>query len=345
VVQTPLPAIPPTWPLFTSKNSIADWLEVFVWALGINLWTESPAVAATYDAEAERWEVTIDRQGVERKLRPRHLVFATGFNRLPAMPAVPGADKFEGYISHSAAYRGSEQFKGKKVLVVGTGSSGMDLAKDALDGGAEVTILQRGATYIMSTRHGVPATWTELYSETSPPGDIADSLGGSLPLSFMMENWPYAVRSIAEQDKEMIRGLEAAGFEWTAGPGDAGLLFLSLHKGGGYYIDNGAADLIISGKIAMKRGSVARFSPHGVVLDDGTEMAVDAVVFATGFANMRESFRPILGDEVTDGLATVWGLDEGGELRTTFRHTGHPRLWDFTGGINSLDTTPAPSQS
>ena len=62
-------------------------------------------------------------------------------------------------------------------------------------------------------------------------------------------------------------------------------------------------------------------------------MDVDAVVFATGFANMRESFRPILGDEVTDGLATVWGLDEGGELRTTFRHTGHPRLWAFAGGI------------
>ena len=36
---------------------------------------------------------------------------------------------------------------------------------------------------------------------------------------------------------------------------------------------------------------------------------------------------------MTDGLATVWGLDEGGELRTTFRHTGHPRLWAFAGGI------------
>lgn len=331
--ELPYLPYPPTWPLFTSKDSIADWLEVFVWALGINLWTESPTVAARYDADDERWEVTVDRQGKERKLRPRHLVFATGFNRLPSTPTVPGADEFEGYISHSASYRGSGQFKGKKVLVVGTGSSGMDLAKDAFDGGAEVTILQRGATYILSTRNGVPATWAELYSESSPPGDIADSLAGSLPLAFMMENWPHAVRAIAEQDKEMIRGLREAGFEWTAGPGDAGLLFLSLHKGGGYYIDNGAADLIARRKIAVKRGSIARFTSHGVVLEDGTEMEVDAVVFATGFANMRESFRPILGDEVTDGLATVWGLDEGGELRTTFRHTGHPRLWAFAGGI------------
>jgi cation diffusion facilitator CzcD-associated flavoprotein CzcO len=331
--QLPYLPYPSTWPLFTPKNSIADWLEVFVWAMGVKLWTESPAVAATYDAEAERWEVTIDRQGVERKLRPRHLVFATGFNRLPVMPEVPGADEFEGYISHSAEYRGSTQFKGKKVLVVGTGSSGMDLAKDAVDGGAEVTMLQRGPTYIMSTRHGVPMTFGEYYSETSPPDEISDSLGGSLPLSFMMENWPHAVRAIAEQDRDMIAGLKEAGFEWYAGPGDAGLLYLSLHKGGGYYIDNGAADLIITGKIAVQRGCIERFTRHGVVFDDGTEMDVDAVVFSTGFENMRETFRPILGDDVTDGLATVWGMDEKGELRTTFRHTGHPRLWAFTGGI------------
>jgi cation diffusion facilitator CzcD-associated flavoprotein CzcO len=331
--ELPYLPYPPTWPLFTPKNSIADWLEVFVWATGVNLWTESPAVAATYDAVDERWEVTIDRQGVERKLRPRHLVFATGFNRLPVTPEVPGVEDFEGYVSHSAAYRGSTQFKDKKVLVVGTGSSGMDLAKDAFDGGADVTLLQRGPTYIMSTRHGVPMTFGEYYSENSPPADISDSLGGSLPLSFMMENWPHAVRAIAEQDRDMIAGLKEAGFEWYAGPGDAGLLFLSLHKGGGYYIDNGAADLIINGKIAVRRGSIARFTKHGVVLDDGSEMDVDAVVFSTGFANMRESFRPVLGDKVTDGLATVWGLDEKGELRTTFRHTGHPRLWAFTGGI------------
>lgn len=331
--ELPYLPYPPTWPLFTPKNSIADWLEVFVWAMGINLWTEAPATAATYDAEAERWEVTIDRKGVERTLHPSHLVFALGVNRHPVMPTVPGADEFEGYISHSANYRGSEQFKGQKVLVVGTGSSGMDLSKDAVDGGADVTMLQRGATYVFSTRHGVPGTFSEFYSEHSPPADISDSIGGSLPVAFMMENWPHLVRDLAEKDREMIRGLREAGFEWTSGPGGAGLLILSLHKGGGYYIDNGAADLIATGRIAIKRGSIDHFTATGVVFDDGSEMEVDAVVFATGFDNMRESFRPILGDEVTDGLATVWGLDESGELRTSFRHTGHPRLWTFAGGI------------
>ena len=237
--QLPYLPFPSTWPLFTTKDALADWLEVFVWSLGVNLWTESPAVSATYDADAEHWDVTIDRQGVERKLRPKHVVFATGWNRFPKMPSVPGSEDFEGYIAHSAEYKGSGQFKGKKVLVVGTASSAMDLAKDACINGAEVTMLQRGPTYVMSTRHGVPATWQALYSETSPPMEIADSLGGSWPLEFFMENWPHAVRAVAQQDKELLDGLEAAGFRTTLGPGDAGLLFLSLTSGGSYYIDNG----------------------------------------------------------------------------------------------------------
>ena len=83
----------------------------------------------------------------------------------------------------------------------------------------------------------------------------------------------------------------------------------------------------------MEQGTVDRFTRHGVVLSNGKELEFDAVVFATGFENIREGLRPILGDKVTDDLATVWGLDERGELRTTFRHTGHERLWVFAGGI------------
>jgi cation diffusion facilitator CzcD-associated flavoprotein CzcO len=324
---------PPTWPLFTPKDAIADWLEVFVWATGINLWTESPAANATYDAESGRWEVTVVRRGEERRLHPRHLVLATGFNRLPVMPTVPGSEDFGGLIAHSSSYRGNDQLAEKRVLVVGTGSSGMDIAKDAWLGGAEVTLLQRGATYVLSTRHGVPSTWGTLYSENSPEADIADSLGGSVPLAYLLEQVPQVVRSIADEDKELLHGLEAAGFRTTLGPGDTGALFLSTHKGGGFHIDSGACDLIISGKIAVTPGSIARFTSQGVVLHDGTALEADAVIFATGFANMREGFRQLLGAGVTDDVATVWGLDEGGELRTTFRHSGHERLWVFAGNI------------
>ena len=81
--ELPYVPFPPTWPLFTPKNSLADWLEVFVWATGRQPVDRVACRGrASYDADDERWEVTIDRKGVERKLHPRHLVFATGWNRL-----------------------------------------------------------------------------------------------------------------------------------------------------------------------------------------------------------------------------------------------------------------------
>ena len=56
-------------------------------------------------------------------------------------------------------------------------------------------------------------------------------------------------------------------------------------------------------------------------------------MFCTGYSNMREAARPILGDDVTDQLATVWGLDDNMEVRTAGRHSGHPKLWFFAGGF------------
>lgn len=57
------------------------------------------------------------------------------------------------------------------------------------------------------------------------------------------------------------------------------------------------------------------------------------MIFSTGYTNMREATRPIVGDEVADQLGLVWGLDDQGELRTTFRHSGHKKLWFMAGGF------------
>ena len=64
---------------------------------------------------------------------------------------------------------------------------------------------------------------------------------------------------------------------------------------------------------------------------DGSSIPADIVVLATGFKNMRESARALLGDRVADRCSPVWGLDQEGELRTMWRRSGHPGLW-FMGG-------------
>lgn len=116
------------------------------------------------------------------------------------------------------------------------------------------------------------------------------------------------------------------------GDDGSGLFLKYLRRGGGYYIDVGCSALIASGEVAVKQGvEIERFTPTGVVFTDGTSMDVDVVVLATGFQNMRESARALIGDEVADNCTDVWGLDDEGELRTIWRRSGQPGFW-FMGG-------------
>jgi len=62
-------------------------------------------------------------------------------------------------------------------------------------------------------------------------------------------------------------------------------------------------------------------------------------VLATGFKNMRESARALVGDLVADRLGLVWGLDEEGELRTMWRNSGHPGFWFMGGTCTSAGST------
>lgn len=331
--QFPYMPFPETWPLFTPKEKLADWLEAYVNFLELNLWTSTKVRSASYDAEAGRWTVHLVRDGEERELHPSHLVFATGNSGEPYVPRIEGAELFRGTIAHSSAHPGGASTAGRKVIAVGTGSSGHDVAQDAYENGASVTMVQRGPSFIISQRNGVPLFHGELYSETSPSTEISDSLSASLPNALKFALAPMQTRQIAELDKELYDGLASVGFETWLGPGDQGMLYMGLVKAGGYYIDKGAAQLVIDKEIALRRGEIVAFTETGVVYDDGSHQEADVVVFCTGYSNMRESARPILGDEVTDQLAPVWGLDDTMEVRTAGRHSGHPKLWFFAGGF------------
>ena len=331
--QFPYMMYPDTWPLFTPKEMLADWIEAYVNFLQLNLWTDTRTISATYDHAEGRWTVELDRNGERRVLHPNHLVFATGNHGIPYVPSVPGAESFRGEIVHSSLHKGGEATRGKKIAVVGGASSACDVAQDAYENGAEVTLVQRSETYVLSQRNGVPIFHSTYYSETSPPIAEADLLASSLPMALVTQLNPPATRMIAEGDREMLDALEGVGFHTTLGPNDAGMMYMGLVRGGGYYIDKGAAQLIINGEIRLQRGEIDHFTETGVVYKDGTEESANIVVFCTGYSNMREATRPIVGDEIADQLALVWGLDDTGELRTTHRHSGFPKLWFMANGF------------
>jgi len=72
-----------------------------------------------------------------------------------------------------------------------------------------------------------------------------------------------------------------------------------------------------------------------LLLDDGTELLADEIIFATGYTSMLETTRKIMGTDFAGQLKEVWGLDEEGELRSVWRRSGHPGFW-LAGGDLAL---------
>ena len=87
---------PDHWPVFSPKDKIGDWLEMYTKVMELNYWTRSTCTSASYDEATGEWTVKVDRDGESVVLRPRQLVLATGMSGIPSIPEFPGMDSFEG---------------------------------------------------------------------------------------------------------------------------------------------------------------------------------------------------------------------------------------------------------
>jgi cation diffusion facilitator CzcD-associated flavoprotein CzcO len=331
---------PAHWPVFTPKDKLADWFETYVAAMELNVWTGTEFLGGEYDDAARQWTVRVRREdGTERTLHPHHVVLATGMSGVPNVPEIPGVDEFAGTVRHSSAHGGGREFAGRKALVVGACNSGHDIAQDFYEQGAAVTMVQRSSTYVMSSENGIAVLFAGVYEEGGPPVEDADMMFSSLPFPLVGELHKQATKVLADLDGELLAGLEKAGFKVDYGDDGSGLFMKYLTRGGGYYIDVGASRLIADGKIGIKQGvEIDRFTKTGVVFSDGTSLDADVVVLATGYQNMRESARRLLGDAVADRCSPVWGLDDEGELRTIWRRSGHDRFWFMGGNLQQART-------
>jgi cation diffusion facilitator CzcD-associated flavoprotein CzcO len=321
---------PTTWPTYVPKDKIANWFEAYADALELNFWTSTELVNGRYDEQAKCWTVTLRHgDGSERIMRPKHLVFATGANTRPFIPDLPGLEDFAGEISHSEGYTTGGAWKGKKALVLGTGNSGHDSAHDLYESGAEVSLIQRGSSGIISLESG--QLLYSLYSE-GPPIDDCDLLATATPYPVLVQGFQVVTKEMQRRDKRILDGLRAKGFKMDFGEDETGIQMKYFRRGGGYYIDVGCCDLIIDGKIPlMQWDTIERFVPEGALLKDGSVVPADLLILATGYRGLQDLVRELLGDTVAERTGPIWGFGADGEIRNMFRRTGQEGLW-FTAG-------------
>ncbi|SDW58562.1 putative flavoprotein involved in K+ transport [Amycolatopsis xylanica] len=335
---------PENWPVFAPKDKIGDWLEMYTRLMEVPYWTSSEVTSASWDAERRQWLVTVVREGEELVLTPRHVVFATGMSGKPNVPSFPGMDVFAGDQHHSSRHPGPDAYAGKKAVVVGSNNSAHDICAALWEHGADVTMVQRSSTHVVKSDSLMDLGLGDLYSERAVRAGVttekADMVFASIPYRIMADFQRPVYDAIRERDKDFYARLEAAGFRHDWGDDGSGLFMKYLRRGSGYYIDVGASELVADGKVKLAHGQVDHLTRDSVVLADGTELAADLVVYATGYGSMNGWVADLVDQETADRVGKCWGLGSGttkdpgpweGEQRNMWKPTRQEGLW-FHGG-------------
>ncbi|GJE89350.1 NAD(P)/FAD-dependent oxidoreductase [Phanerochaete sordida] len=325
---------PDSWPAFPSAAKVANWLEFYAEALELNTWLSTEAAHAARNEQTGKWDVTVRRaDGTERTLHVDHVVLGQGFTFKKTL--FPGQDDFKGRILHSHEFKSAKDFVGKKVVIIGACTSAHDISSDCADYGVDVTMVQRTATYVLSISKGITYLVPSADWEHTPVDEL-ELTNHSIPLNFMWTLGTRLAAHVRELDRETLDGLTRAGYSLRNGkPDDCGVYKLFCERGGGYYIDGGACQKIIDGKIKIKSGvAVERITASGVAFADGSELPADVIIVATGFDDARVPIVNLVGKEVGAKIPPVWGLNAEGELRGPWRELdGLPNMWLMMGNF------------
>jgi len=354
---------PESWPVFTPRDKVADWLEFYSKAMDLNVALNTSVVGALPPSEidesdAQAWTVLVKRGNAgeastvagleEAVLRPTHVVFATGMSGYPRVPEPPGA--FDGERMHSSAYRGAGGgcFAGRRAVVVGSNTSAHDICQDLWEqGAASVTMLQRSAGLVVSEESileiGMKALYSEDARERGIDHELADLITTTLPFKIQEERWKAGTERMRALDADLHASLQDVGYKLDFGVDGTGVYGKSFRQGGGFYIDVGCASLLATGKVGLRSGSgasIARLDGDAVLLESGERLAADLLVYATGYSSMHNFVRDVVSGDVAEAVGPVWGYgsatpkDPGpflGELRNMWKPTAVRNLW-FMGG-------------
>jgi hypothetical protein len=209
------------------------------------------------------------------------------------------------------------------------------------NGAAEVTMIQRSPTCVVTLVPSGTMVYA-LYSE-GPPNDDIDLITAAIPYPVLRETYQWLTKRTCALDQDLLDRLHAVGFETDYEPDGTGFHMKYLRKGGGYYINVGCSDLIADGEITVRHArEIERFEPNGLRFSDGTVVHADLVVLATGYANLQEGVRRLLGDEVAERVGPIWGFDEHGAMRNMWHagHGGRP-AGSLAGATRDQDTSGA----
>ena len=336
VNNLPYMPFPPTWPNYIPKDMLGLWFESYAQIMEINHWTSTEFTKGEWDDSAKHWKATLKlADGSERVLKPRHIVFANGVSSYPLKPEIPGLEDFKGDVIHSEGFDSGAPYAGKKAIVIGTGSSGNDIALDLHSFDVDTTIVQRGSTTVVSIEPSAKLNYA-LYDEGLSVEEC-DLIGLAATPPLVIKAYQLAVKRMMDLDKEMIEGLEKIGFKYDIGEDGTGHQMKYRRRGGGYNLDAGSSALMIKGEIGLiQNDDIDRYCAQGALMKDGSIVEADVIVLSTGYYPQGELVRRALGESMAEKIGPIWGEDKDGELANMFKRTPQEGVWFIAGSLTQV---------
>jgi cation diffusion facilitator CzcD-associated flavoprotein CzcO len=287
--------IPRRFPTYLSRDDFVAYLEEYARHFQLNVVTGAPVrrirpgsgspAGWIVDATSGQWNGQV-------------VVIATGQYRQPIIPQWPGRDEYLGWLTHSATYLNATPYIGERVLVVGVGNSGAEIATDLSDNGAlHVAVSVRTPPPIVPRDpFGMPVQRTSILLSALPPA-ISNRLG-----------WATARLALGDLTRYGMPRGDFAPYTTKRVP----------------LIDVGFVDALKRGRVTI-RPAVVRLTQTDAVFADAASERFDAIIAATGFSTGLEA--------IVDAPGV---LDDLGEPRgTSGEPTAHPGLY-FIGFTHSL---------
>ena len=308
-------------PRYVSRQGVVDYLTRYADHHGIEPELGETVVSVEPAAQGGGW---LTRTARGRLIASRRVVVATGANRRPRAPALPQQELFGGRVLHSREYRNAKPFSNQRVLVVGMGNTGAEIALDLVEHGVRAALSVRSPLNIVYRDVlGRPTQLSSILLSKLPPalGDAAATLLRNLSVGDLGR---YGLHTAAVSPLRQLR-----------------------EDGKTPVIDVGTVARIKRGDIQVYPG-IQTLLHGGVRFTDGTEHPFDAVLLATGYdAALNELFpstplpldargmpTEVVGQGALDGLYFV-GFDvrqPGGLLRAIAGQA--PRVADHITGAS-----------
>ncbi len=280
------------WP---SRDGVVEYLRAYARRYGLDVRT-GVVVERLDRMDDGAWTVTT----AAGTLSAERVVVATGYSNVPFLPGWPGT--FSGELVHSADYRNPAPYTGKRVLVVGAGNSGAEIAADVAEGGAaEVWLSVRTAPSIVRRDTlGIPSQLLGIATARLPVG-VVDRIASTMRRISIPDLAPYGLVAPARPYSDFLRRQVLP------------------------ILDVGLVEAVRSERVRVV-AALERFEDGGAVLADGARIEPDVVIAATGF---RTGLEPLVGH--------LGVLDDRGEplVHGSEEHPGAPGL-HFVGYVVSL---------